>query len=250
MKTISPEELNKRIELARQMLNGIDSTSFNVWLYASEGRVGGGWEDNSEITLSKKELISLIKDKCPHKEIFEGMELSEVNLDSQLAALAEDLAWDEVGGGARAYVDNCIPDELSYLEEMLYEDDESDEEADHASALKEELESICDDNYTFYFHIADGDESYYFEEDVEQEIFLTAQEALALLRGQFSDCEILNEMCDESLDEDFINEKAEQVIDASEYDHHEYGGTADTVDEFVDEWCNRIEKVMAGETDV
>lgn len=235
-----------QLELARKTIEKIGWHSFHCRIYASEGgKCSNGWADYDELDLSPEQIRYLIKVQMDKKELFEGIQTEEVDVDEIIVAKAVEGAWPD--GGPRASVNDVIPDELTSLSEELESIVDIEADADTINDIRDKLRSIKDGNYTFHFTVADADDFYYFDEDAEEKIPLTAKEAIGLFYGRYDLEEVFEGICDEALDEDFVNDKAEKMDFASEYDQFIYGGECEELDGFLDAWVCIMEKILSGD---
>lgn len=235
-----------QFELARKAIESIGWHSFHCRIYATEGgKCSDGWADYDELDLFPSQIRYLIKEQINKDELFEGIQTEEVDVEEIIVAKAVEGAWPD--GGPRASVNDVIPDELSSLSEILESLTKGECDADTIDDVREKLRAIKDGNYTFHFTVADADDYYYFDEDAEEKIPLTANEAIGLLYGQYDLDEVFEDICDEALDEDFINDKAEDMDFASEYDQFIYDGECEELDGFLDAWVCIIRKILSGD---
>ena len=184
------------IELAKKALKTIGTRSFSCWLY------GGDWDTYEQLTMTEGELLYLINKEVGFDSAFEGFELVETDVESQINDMAREGAWPD--GGPMARVNGVIPEELEDLSDDLEELDLDDEDA--VNRMRERLKAIKGGDYTFSFDIVDGSYSYYFAEDTEEEIHLTAEEVLGLLLGEHGDSPVFDGICSKAFDEDLIND--------------------------------------------
>lgn len=233
-----------QIELAKETLKRIDSRTFTCYLYATTcGPCADGYDSDAEIELSKEEILYLLRDRMANRTLFRDIKTVKVNLEKIYAEMAIEAAWPD--GGPGAHVDDVIPDELKGLSEKLAELDESD--ANAISVLKHELSGISDGDYTFHFAVVDGSYTYYFAEDVEETIYLKRNEVLQLLHGRYSSNVVLKGLCKKTLDEDFINGKAETLGFAEDYDNFYYDGPSESLESFLGAWEYIIDGILSGD---
>lgn len=221
------------IELAKKALKTIGTRSFSCWLY------GGDWDTYEQLTMTEGELLYLINKEVGFDSAFEGFELVETDVESQINDMAREGAWPD--GGPMARVNGVIPEELEDLSDDLEELDLDDEDA--VNRMRERLKAIKGGDYTFSFDIVDGSYSYYFAEDTEEEIHLTAEEVLGLLLGEHGDSPVFDGICSKAFDEDLINDKAEKAGFADEHDNVEVGGRCEAIDQFVTAWGTLLDKI-------
>ena len=235
-----------QFELAKKTIETIGWHSFHCSIYATEGGAcGNGWDDCNELELSPEQIRYLIKVQLDKDELFEGIETEEVDVDEMIAAMAKEGAWPD--GDPRAWVNDIIPDELTSLSEDLKSLADGERNAEAIENAREKLRAIKDGNYTFHFTITDYDEDYYFDEDAQEKIPLTAQEAIGLLYGEYDLKEVFEGLCENALYEDFIEDKAEAMDFAGGYDYYTYGGECEGIEECVDAWIYVIESILSGE---
>lgn len=236
-----------QVELARKVLDDIGWHSLHCSLYASEGGAcGGGWDGDDELELSPEQICCLLKERMGNEELFEGIATEEIDIDEEIGSMAEAGSWPE--GGPHATVNDAIPDELAGLSEELDALAEGENDADSIKDIREKLRAIKDGNYTFHFTVVDAEDSYYFDENAEEEVPLTAMEAIGLLYGQYDLDEVFEGICDQALDEDFINDKAEEMGLANGYDDSfSYGGECGGLDGFLDAWVFILENILSGD---
>ena len=225
------------IELARKALKSIKGTCFPCWIY------GGDWDNYEDLDLSAEEILYLIKMRNGNESVFEGFTVEETDVDTLITAKAKEGAWPD--GGPQAEVNSIIPEELTELSDDLSELDMEDESA--VEAMRERLRSVADGDYTFSFTIMDGGCSYYFAENAEEGIHLTREEALGLLKSEHDRIDAIQGGGCKVLDEDFINEKAEKMGFADEYDRLNYGGRCDSIEQFVSAWDVLLDLILEGE---
>ena len=236
-----------QMELARKVLDNIGWHSLHCSLYASEGGAcGGGWDGDDELELSPEQICCLLKERMDREDLFEGIDTEEVDIDEEIESMAETGSWPE--GGPHATVNDAIPDELAGLSEELDALAEGENDADSIKVIREKLRAIKDGNYTFHFTVVDAEDSYYFDENAEEEVPLTAKEAIGLLYGQYDLDDVFEGICDQALDEDFINDKAEEMGLANGYDDRfSYGGECEGLDGFIDAWVFILENILSGD---
>lgn len=230
------------IQLAKKVLNKIKDESFSLGVSVSTGgKCDGGWCDSLDLYLSKEQLLYLINKRNGNNEVFEGLTLEEVDVDSIITDMTMEAAWPD--GGPSATVNDVIPNELSELSEELESLDETDVEA--IKSMREKLLQVTDGKYTFYFTVeASG---YYFTEDAEECIELSAKEALGILYGQHDIDEVFEGICDESYDEELINDKADKLGFADDYDNFCYGGECEQLESYLNAWDYIIDSIMSDE---
>lgn len=228
------------IELAKQALSQVTNMTFNTSIYSSEGgKCGAGWDGETDLDLSKAQLLYLISQKVKHPELFDGLTLKSIDLEKIIDDLAFEGSWPD--GGPTAQVENIIPQELQDLHDQIQSEELSDDE------LLQQLQSLEGGEYTFLFTVVDGSGSYYFAEGEEQKITLTTQEVLGLLLNENPDCQPLMQLCNQSIDENDINDKAEQLDFASGYDYFSYGGECEQLDNYLDAWNTIISRILNGD---
>ena len=84
----------KKIELARKVLNRIDSTDFICNLSAYEnGACGGSWDGQEDFSLSKEELLYLIKERVNNRSLFNGIRVKKIDIQTCLLELATACAF-------------------------------------------------------------------------------------------------------------------------------------------------------------
>ena len=230
------------IELAKKSLDYIHDESF--WLHVSAttgGKCDDGWMDTLSLDLSREELLYLINMHNGHNELFEGLTLEEIDVDSIITDIAMKAAWPD--GGPSACVNDVVPNELSELSEELESLDSTDDDA--VRAIREKLKQISDGKYTFSFTVdASG---YSFTEDAEECIELSAQEALGILYGKHKIDKVFNGICDESYDEYFINAKARKLGIAEDYDNFIYGAECEPLETYLNAWGYILDAIMSGD---
>lgn len=230
------------IELAKKTLDNIQSESFRLDVDASTGGIcSDDWEDSLDLYLSREQLLYLINERNGHKELFEGLTLEKVDVDSIIADMTRGAAWPD--GGPYASVNEVVPNELSELSEELETLDCTDDDA--VKVIREKLRQVSDGKYTFYFTVeASG---YYFTENAEKCIELSAKEALGILYGQHEIDKVFEGICDESYDEDLINDKAKKLGFAKDYDRFSYGGECEQLEAYINAWDYILDSIMSEE---
>lgn len=230
------------IQLAKKVLENIQDENFRLGVSASTGaKCDDGWCDSLDLDLSREQLLYLINERNGHNELFEGLTLEKVDVDSIITDMTMEAAWPD--GGPAATVNDVIPNELAELSEELEALDETDENA--VKLIREELLQITGGKYTFYFTVeASG---YYFTEDAEESIELSAKEALGLLYGQHDKDAAFDGICEESYDEDLINDKADELGFADDYDSFSYGGESEELEAYLNAWDYILDSIMSGD---
>lgn len=230
------------IQLAKKALENIQNECFRLGVSASTGaKCDDGWCDSLDLDLSKEQLLYLINERNGHNELFEGLSLEEVDVDSIITDMTMEAAWPD--GGPAATVNDVIPNELSELSDELEALDETDKDA--VKSIREKLHQITGGKYTFYFTVeASG---YYFTEDAEESIELSAKEALGLLYGQHDLKEAFDGICEESYYEDIINDKADKLGFANDYDSFSYGGESEELEAYLNAWDYILDSIMSNE---
>ncbi len=229
-------------ELVKQSLKNIKDKYFTCHVYASSGGAcGDGWDGDTDIELTAPQILFLLKDRIADNSVLQGLEMEDPNIEKMLSEEAKAGAWPD--GGAKAYVNEVIPDELEWLADILEELDPEDEQS--VDDVRVELQSVADGKYTFHFSIsADG---YMFDEDVVDEVELTAEEALGLLYGQFYMPEVFEGICDDMFDEDLINDKYDEMGVVDDYVHFTYWGKCESLEFFLDAWAYIIDHILSGD---
>lgn len=231
----------KAIALAKRTLARIGDEYFRLNVSASTGgKCSDGWGDSLELALSKGAILYLLKQRIGNDDLFQELSLEEIDIDSVIYDMTMEAAWPD--GGPSASVNDIIPNELSELSGELELLDESDEEA--VMAVREKLKQVSDGKYTFSFTVEASD--YYFTEGAEEAIELTAKEALGILHGHHGMDEIFEGICEESYDEDFINDKADELGFASDYDTFSYGSDCEQLDAYLSAWEYIIDSILFG----
>ena len=81
-------------------------------------------------------------------------------------------------------------------------------------------------------------------------IHLTAKEVLGLINDQYAlemYFDDIDGICDNTLDDDFLNDKAAEMDIASGYDNFTYRGESEALDGFLNAWVCIIKKILSGE---
>lgn len=232
-----------KIELARKALEKITDESFPCTVGCTEGgKCGAGYTDDYQtLDLSREQILSLIS--CPNEdEVLKDIVIDPVDVDSMLTEMAYESSWPD--GGPAAYVQDVVPVEFDELEAAI-----NDLEADDAEGLEEirkKLAEITDGDYNILFDIK-GDYDYYFAENEEFEFHLTGDEVRGLLNYACDRPEVFEGICDAELDEDFLNEKAQQEGIADGCDYFSYGGSSDKLDNYINSWDTLLDMIFSGE---
>ena len=236
------------LELAKKALARLKGGEFNLIVRASEGGACGyGYDGEDSVELYQDQIAFLLKDRVSDRRVFDGIKMEEVNLDAIFEEKAREDAWPD-GDEIRAYVNDSIPEELDDLSYELSELDTEDEEA--LGRMREQLMAITDGEYTFYFTLKkDGD--YYLGEHEEAQLSLTANEVLGLLYGSYDMKEVFEGICDQRLDEDYINDKVEEEgifneEDDDYYDGYSYSGESQQLDNYLDSWVYLLNNILSG----
>lgn len=233
----------EKIELAKKALESVQGMSFNCMVGCYEGgKCGDSYTDYQELDLSREEVLYLIN-KPQFEEVFAGLKMEPVDVEATLTEMAYESSWPD--GGAHASVNEIIPEELKELNEKLNNLDVKDAVA--LEDVRSQLKGIKDGEYTFRFDVYDGNQAYCFGDDVQETINISGNEARALLKHEHDIPAVFDEICSEELDEDFINEKAEEAGIAERYDYLTYSYNCDELDNFIDSWNILITKIMSGE---
>ena len=234
-----------KIALAKKALESVHGMSFNCMVGSYEGGAcGDGYSDYYDLELSREQVLYLIH--CPQwDEVFAGLEMEPAEVEDTLNKMAYEMSWPD--GGPRAYVKECIPDELKELSERLNNLDADDAKA--VEEIRSQLKAIQDGEFTFRFDIYGGGYDYCFAENVEESLKLTGDEARALLYCEHHIAKVFKGICSEGLGEDFINIKAEEADFADNYDHFSYTYHCDELDNFIDGWQTIMSKILSGDID-
>lgn len=84
-------------------------------------------------------------------------------------------------------------------------------------------------------------------EDAEETIALTSNEAIGLLWGYHEMDTLFEGLCEKPLEEDLVNEKAEEKGFVSDYDNFGYGGESEELDKYLDAWGIILTKIFEEE---
>lgn len=234
-----------KIALAKKALESVHGMSFNCMVGSYEGGAcGNGYTDYYDLELSREQVLYLIH--CPQwDEVFAGLEMEPAEVEDTLNKMVYEMSWPD--GGPRAYVKECIPDELKELSERLNNLDANDAKA--VEEIRSQLKAIQDGEFTFRFDIYDGGYDYCFAENVEESLRLTGDEARALLYCEHHIAKVFKGICSEGFGEDFINIKAEEADFADGYDYFSYSYNCDELDNVIDAWQTIITKILSGDID-
>jgi len=234
----------KKTELVNTALKNVCCACFPCRLYASDGgKCSDGWDGEGELELSADQLLYLISRSDDDKEYYEGLSMTEVYTNDILSKMAREEGCPD--GGPSASVNDSVPDELQSLYERMNRLDLSDEA--ECDSIRQELQAIKDGDYTFHFTVVDGSGCYDYTDDAEETIHLTADEARSLLNGGPINSLVLKGICDRSLDEEFIDEKARQAGLAAGYETFDYWGSCERLDSYLESWRTIIAKIECGE---
>ena len=205
-----------------------------------------GYDSEDELCLPVPELLYIIKENTSLDDsFFKGLELEPIDVT---AAIQEQATWNAYPNGLpSAYVQDCVPEELSSIYEEITSCDTKDLEA--MSALKEKLASIKAGLYTFTFDVH-GQMDDYYADNIKQSIKLTAKHAIGLLYGAagYSYKELFKEFRVKELDEDFINEKADKMGFANDY-IDEANGECPALDIYISKWLSFLDDVDESDDD-
>ncbi|MGM9832339.1 MAG: hypothetical protein ACI31A_01455 [Candidatus Limisoma sp.] len=230
------------IQLAKKVLENIKDKSFSLGVYSTTGgKCCDSWGDYLDLYLSREQLLYLINKYNGYDELFEGLSLKEVDVDSIIYNMSLEAAWPD--GGPSATVNDVIPDELSELSNELESLDTTDVEA--IESIRNKLLQVTDSRYTFHFTVEAND--YYFTEDAEEGIDLSAKEALGLLYGKHNKKEVFDGICKKSYDKNLINSKAEELGFANNYDNLIYGVNNECLEAYLNAMEYILDAIMSGE---
>ncbi len=113
--------------------------------------------------------------------------------------------------------------------------------------IRERLESIAAGKYTFYFTVTDGTGTYYYSEDEEKEIELTAPQARGLLFSSGREDLFEGLEFDKDIDEYFIESAADNLEISEESNTLHYSGECPGLDGYLDAWETLVSKILAEE---
>ncbi len=233
-------------DLAKDALLAVCDMSFPCYLYASVGGIcGGGWDGEGELELTAGQLLYLISQRLGGKQMFDGFDLEEIDLEKEISQRAFEGAFPE--GGPYALVESVVPDELDGLKELLENYDGND--GDAADEIMEQLNDLTDGYYTFHFTIMDAEAGCEIEENVEETIHLTASEVRGLLYNEYDFEDLFQDTDYEVADEDLINEKAEETGITDSYKDYIFGGDCDELETYLDSWETLVQKIADDEVD-
>ena len=225
-----------KFELAKALLSQVKDESFSCSIYSSDGF--DGWNSDEYIDLSAPQLRYLIKSKVGGEDaLFEGLELEEADADSMISDLSRELSWPD--GYPSPHVNSVIPNELLGLEDKL--DNIDGLSPEEISDLYESLISITSGEYTFEYTI--GSEGMYFTEGAELKVFLEKDQILGLLNSQYDLSDILDtDFID--IDEEYLNDIANDADLAENYDYLSYGGSSDDFEAYIHSWVYMIDRIL------
>lgn len=246
--------MESRIKLAKHALSRVEERSFTLDLSMDDGN----WEGYStEVFVSEPEMLFLLKKKMKRTELFEGLEVEEIDLDY----IAKDECYEKYcRGWVSEIVSNIVPKELEALHDRVAEFakrnvqykeggfvliEDCKEERDE---ILEAVKAIKDGKYTFEACLIDVN-GYI---PVEKEVVLEIDAQLA--RDIVVDC--FNTMLDVSpefkdlvketyVTEDDLTEEMKYQGDFFE-DSIDYDWTSSELDYTLDAWNELIEQILEG----
>lgn len=238
---------NARIQLAKKAIDRITEESFIYYVGASTGgKCNDGWCTDMYLYLSREEMMYLIY-TGETEFLFEGLKLTPVDVEERMNEDLMEAAWPD--GGPTAYVNNIIPEELCELESEINSIDVTNQVS--VDALRDKLKQIPSGNYTFSFTIdADG---YLFDDEAEEQIELSNQEAINLLYASTLENKIIFEgLCETQLSqeeaESIINEKASEKDFADNYDNFCYSTEeCESLDNCINAWNYVLLHILSGD---
>ena len=234
----------KKIELAKEVLAKVKDECYNCMVgCTSGGKHPDGFTDyDQSISLSREQILFLIKNNSSYDNLFEDIETQEVNLDEIFAKMGYESSWPE--GGPVTRVKGVVPQECVDLAQALCNVDENDDY--EVAKLRDALLSLKDGEYTFHIDVSDRDGWNYFAEDEPYKFYLSGDEIRQLLHSEFKGNKAFNGVCDKSLNKDFLNEKAEAMNIADEFDYYFYVGQSEPLENYISSWVELIDRIMEG----
>ena len=151
---------------------------------------------------------------------------------------AESIVWPKVEVIAK--VNHCLPLELKDLVASI----KKSKKPTLIDNIHSILGNIKGGYYTFSFHLADIHDEHWFVGNVSKQIKLKKREVLAILRHVCNDDELFSGIAHTSLDEDFINKKAETIDFSADYPYKNITWYCEEFDGYIELWESKIEQVM------
>ena len=222
-------------ELARKAIDTIGNQSFSVSVYASEGGAcGGGWDGDNDLSLSRAEILHLFN----RPDIIDASETKAIDVESEIVDIAVESAHPE--GDPFYTFNNILPEELYDLEALINETDPDDE--DQMEALREEINSLGEQEYTFYADYGTADDLMYEGDEVQ--LTLTPEQAIGILKKEVENPDLLDEFDSEEMDEDILADMANECeILESPYS---YGGESETLENYLEAWRKLLDLILDG----
>ena len=233
-----------RIKLAKRALRRVKSTSIPVvpMMHMDGSQVLGNMRFS--VRLSKPEMLGLIKSQTNYDELFEDLEVKEMELTDVAQRFCDQLIdklWPRKGASKRLFNGEGISGlevthELDRLRFALEEDEVDDETI---AGLREKLKAIKGGRYTFWFKTEvyvipsqckyyegdlgnittpweDSDWLYSCDYSAPVKIKATAQEVLGFLYGLYPYECLFEGLCWEPLDSNYFIDKIQEIPCASE----------------------------------
>ena len=164
--------------------------------------------------------------------------VSKFNLDVFLSKQAESIVWPKVEVIAK--VNHCLPLELKALVASI----KKSKKPTLIDNIHSILGNIKGGYYTFSFHLADIHDEHWFVGNVSKQIKLKKREVLAILRHVCNDDELFSGIANTSLDEDFINKRAETIDFSADYPYKNITWYCEELDGYIELWESKIEQVV------
>ncbi len=233
-----------RIKLAKRALRRVKSTSIPVVPMMNMGGSQVLGDMRFSVRLSKPEMLGLIKSQTNYDELFEDLEVKEMELTDVAQRFCDQLIdklWPRKGASQRLFNGEVIMElEVTHeLDRLRFALEENEVDNETIAGIREKLKAIKGGRYTFVFkaevhvnasHIKyyegdygeietpweDSTWSYSCDYEAPVKIKVTAQEVLGFLYWLYPyDC-LFEGLCKEQLHGNYFIDKIERIPCASE----------------------------------
>ena len=237
---MNDKKLDRRLlwqrTIIESLLSQIKDKTFPV-IFSSNDCGYGAVYVAKNISFSAAQLRSVILSDSDLLWVERRM-VSKFNLDVFLSKQAESIVWPKVEVIAK--VNHCLPLELK----ALVASTKKSKKPTLIDNIHSILGNIKGGYYTFSFHLADIHDEHWFVGNVSKQIKLKKREVLAILRHVCNDDELFSGIANTSLDEDFINKRAETIDFSADYPYKNITWYCEELDGYIELWESKIEQVV------